>query len=234
MVICLGRKLNKQRVTVLLATNANGTNKLPPYFIGKAKSPRCFAGRLASHYGLSYSANAKAWIRSDLFTAWLRSQDDIFRKQGRHVLLLMDNAPSHKTDGLKLSNIKVHKLEPNTTPFNQPLDAGIIHAFKARFRQMIDNHVVNVVGPSTADSHKVDILTGMQWDTAAWRDVTQEAILNCWKHFRVLPAPGLHEVEEQDLEYTFHMESDRDKNSLCLMLDAIHICNAMALSFLLM
>nr|CCA27379.1 hypothetical protein TRIADDRAFT_5525 [Albugo laibachii Nc14]CCA27608.1 hypothetical protein TRIADDRAFT_5525 [Albugo laibachii Nc14] len=178
-------------------------------------------GRLVSHYGISYFAKAKAWMRSDLFSAWIRSQGDIFRKQGRHVLLLMDNAPSHKTYGLKLSNIKIRKLEPNTTPFNQPLDAGIIHAFKARIRQMRDNQVVNAIGSSTADSYKSDILTSMQWATAAWRDVTEEAILNCWKHFRVLPAPGLHEVEEQDLEYTFHMESDRDAKLLCLMLDAV-------------
>lgn len=226
--------MNKQRVTVLLATNANGTDKLPLYFIGTAKKPKCFAGRPASHYGLSYSANAKGWMRSDLFSAWLRAQDDIFREQTRHVLLLMDNAPSHKTDGLELSNIKIHKLEPNTTPFNQPLDAGIIHAFKARFRQRRDHHAVNVMGSSTADSYKVDIFTGMQWATAAWRDVSEEAIRNCWKHTKVLPAPGLHEVEEQDLEYTCNMESDNDANSLCLLLNAVHHCSPMAVSFLLM
>lgn len=38
----------------------------------------------------------------------------------------MDNVSSHKTEGLFLTNIKVHKLAPNTTPFNQPLDVGII------------------------------------------------------------------------------------------------------------
>nr|CCA25126.1 AlNc14C277G10052 [Albugo laibachii Nc14]CCA25760.1 AlNc14C320G10573 [Albugo laibachii Nc14] len=146
----------------------------------------------------------------------------------------MDNAPSHKTDGLKLSNIKIDKLAPNTTAFYQPLDAGIIHAVKTRFRQVRYNYVVNVMVSSTADSYKVDILTGMQWATAAWRDMSEEAILNCWKHFRVHPAPGLHEVEAQDLEYTFHIESDRDANSLCLMLDAVHLCNPTALSFLLM
>nr|CCA17908.1 hypothetical protein TRIADDRAFT_5525 [Albugo laibachii Nc14] len=144
-----------------------------------------------------------AWMRSDLISAWLRSQDDIFCKQGGHVRPLMNKAPFHKTKGLKFSSIKIHKLEPNTTPFNQPLDAGIIPAFKAPFKQIPDNHVVNVLGSSTADSYKVDILTGMQWATAAWRDVSEEAILNCWKHTKVLPAPGLHEVEKQDLDYTF-------------------------------
>nr|CCA16565.1 AlNc14C23G2327 [Albugo laibachii Nc14] len=84
----------------------------------------------------------------------------------------------------------------------------------ARFKQMQDNHGVNVLGSSTTDPYKVDILTGMQLAIAAWRDVSEEAIINCWKHFRVHPAPGLHEVEKRDLEYTFHMESDRNANSL--------------------
>nr|CCA27186.1 jerky putative [Albugo laibachii Nc14] len=89
----------KQIVTVLVATNANETDKLPLYFIGKAKKTKLFAGRPESHHRISYSASAKAWMRSDLFHSWLRAQDDVFRKQGRHVLLLIDNAPSHKTDG---------------------------------------------------------------------------------------------------------------------------------------
>ena len=51
--------MNKQRITVMLATNGDGTDKLPPYFIRTAKKPKCFKGESASRYGLSYDANAK-------------------------------------------------------------------------------------------------------------------------------------------------------------------------------
>ncbi len=35
-----GVKKEKQRVTIVLAKNASGTDKLPPWFIGKSKNPR--------------------------------------------------------------------------------------------------------------------------------------------------------------------------------------------------
>lgn len=41
---CHGGKLSKERVTLLLAANMAGTEKLKPLLIGKSKKPRCFAG----------------------------------------------------------------------------------------------------------------------------------------------------------------------------------------------
>lgn len=37
-----GEKLSKDRITVLLATNADGSKKLPPLVLGKSTKPRCF------------------------------------------------------------------------------------------------------------------------------------------------------------------------------------------------
>ena len=39
---CYGGKLSKERITVLVAANADGTEKLPLFSIGKFKTPRCF------------------------------------------------------------------------------------------------------------------------------------------------------------------------------------------------
>jgi len=54
------------------------------------------------------------------------------QKEGRHILLLIDNAPGHVVDEEEraLSNVKVEFLPPNTTSKIQPMDAGIIAAFK--------------------------------------------------------------------------------------------------------
>ena len=65
--------------------------------------------------------------------------------QRKHILMLMDNASSHRIssialekihglDSFKLSNVLVVYLPPNTTSKVQPLDAGIIAAFKQRYR----------------------------------------------------------------------------------------------------
>lgn len=41
---CHGGKNSKERITVLLAANATGTEKLKPLVIGKSQKPRCFKG----------------------------------------------------------------------------------------------------------------------------------------------------------------------------------------------
>jgi hypothetical protein len=50
----------------------------------------------------------------------------------RKVLLLIDNAPTHVS--IELSNARVHFLPPNTTSQIQPMDAGIIHNFKLKYK----------------------------------------------------------------------------------------------------
>jgi DDE superfamily endonuclease len=51
-----------------------------------------------------YKNNKKAWMRSDIWEQWLRYIDDGFRIQGKQVLLLVDNAASHKTPGTNNSS----------------------------------------------------------------------------------------------------------------------------------
>lgn len=68
------------------------------------------------------------------------------KNQRRRILLLMDNAPSHRVcnvakeniDGFevyRLQHVTVLFLPANTTSVIQPLDAGIIAAFKAHYRR---------------------------------------------------------------------------------------------------
>jgi hypothetical protein len=68
-----GKKHNKARITVLLVTNADGSEKLEPLFIGKSKQPRCFKGtdgkkRTARQLGFEYHNNKKAWMTREVFT----------------------------------------------------------------------------------------------------------------------------------------------------------------------
>lgn len=37
-----GRKIRKDRVTILFCANASGSHKLPLMIIGKSKNPKCF------------------------------------------------------------------------------------------------------------------------------------------------------------------------------------------------
>jgi hypothetical protein len=62
-----GKKKNKFRITITLACNATGTEKLPLFFIGKSAKPRCFDKKSGDQLGLYYQNNKKAWMTATLF-----------------------------------------------------------------------------------------------------------------------------------------------------------------------
>uniref|UniRef100_U9UAT9 DDE-1 domain-containing protein n=1 Tax=Rhizophagus irregularis (strain DAOM 181602 / DAOM 197198 / MUCL 43194) TaxID=747089 RepID=U9UAT9_RHIID len=80
----------------MLASNASGNHKLKPLVIGKSLRPRAFYGIQVSRLPVTYKANKKAWMRNDIFNGWVSELDREFRLQGRHVVLIIDNAASHK------------------------------------------------------------------------------------------------------------------------------------------
>jgi hypothetical protein len=62
-----GKKNKKFRITMAFACNANGSECMPPIYIGKSKKPHCFKGQTPAQLGLYYRSNKKAWMMSDLF-----------------------------------------------------------------------------------------------------------------------------------------------------------------------
>jgi hypothetical protein len=62
-----GKKKSKFRITLALACNADGSEKLPLFFIGKSKRPRCFRTSSPASLGMYYRNNKKAWMTSELF-----------------------------------------------------------------------------------------------------------------------------------------------------------------------
>ena len=130
------RKVNKERPSVALCANADGSHKLKPLIIGKFERPRCFKNIRIQTMPMTYRNNAKAWMITLLFQEWLREFDHLvgLKHQGQRVLLLLDNCSSHKLAGLTLQYTDVHFLPPNTTSKIQPIDAGIIMSFKRHYR----------------------------------------------------------------------------------------------------
>ena len=132
-----GRKVNKERLSIALCANADGSHKLKPLIIGKFEKPRCFKNVKIQSIPMTYRNNAKAWMITSLFQEWIREFDRQvgLKHQGQRVLLLLDNCSSHKLDGLTLQFTDVHFLPPNTTSKLQPMDAGIIMSFKRHYRR---------------------------------------------------------------------------------------------------
>ena len=122
-----GTKKMKDRITVSLCTNADSTEKEKLLVIGKSKNPRCFKNFHHELY-VDYKNNQRSWMTGEIYVNWLKSFNSKMQLQNRHLLLLLDNAPTHVATK-PLSNVKLHFLPPTTTSHLQPLDAGIIQAF---------------------------------------------------------------------------------------------------------
>lgn len=173
---CHGGKHSKERLTVLLAVNMDGSKKLKPLVIGKAMKPRCFKG--VKSLPTDYRANKKAWMTTELFNNWLLTVNEDIKRQKRKILLFLDNCTVHNSPPT-LSNVKLYFFPPNTTSKLQPLDQGIIHNFKTFYRKEVVKLVLESLGKE--ETANITVLTAILLIDKAWRAVTPLTILNCFK-----------------------------------------------------
>lgn len=104
----------------------------------RAQNPPAWTGKSVNHMLVHWRWNRKAWMTSDWFHNCFIPEVECYL-QGRNlafkVLLILNNAPVHCCEKLKNAhpNIEVLFMPPNTTSLIQPLDQGIIKAFKAHY-----------------------------------------------------------------------------------------------------
>ena len=93
--------------------------------------------------------------------------------RNKRIMLLADNAPSHKIneeqypsediEGLRCirfpnyPNMLVVFLPPNTTSHVQPLDAGIIRCFKALYKQKLLTWLIELADKAEATGTEFDV-----------------------------------------------------------------------------
>ncbi|KAH9130077.1 hypothetical protein LEN26_008873 [Aphanomyces euteiches] len=181
-----GFKNDKSRLTIGLAANADGTEKLDLVFIGKSKEPRCFkrvGGVTAS--GLQYWHAKKGWMTSIIFQDWLSRIEQKFKAEGRHVIMLVDNVSSHRLSTIELEYVRVVFLPPKTTAVLQPMDAGVIAAFKQSYKssQMETSLTRFDNGLDVSKCFKFDILEAMEMSTRVWSH-------RCYVHSKLVGSHG--------------------------------------------
>ena len=111
-----------------MCSNADGSERLPPFAVGGTNNPRCFDGNNGAALGLDHSGAPKACMNRSLFSAWLgRFEAYVARTVGRKVVLLLDNASCHTARNVlpTLYSVQTVFLPTRTTSILQPLDAGI-------------------------------------------------------------------------------------------------------------
>lgn len=175
---CVGGKLSKERITVLVAANLDGTQKRKLLVIGKSRNPRCF--KHCHQLPVNYKSNKKAWMTSEIFTDELRSWNDELHRKNRKILLLVDNCPAHP-DVKNLSNIKLVFMPPNSSSILQPMDQGVIYSLKSNYRRMLLAKMINSID-NGAEQFSVSLLDAINFIHMAWQNVSAKTINNCFRH----------------------------------------------------
>ena len=157
---CHGGKHSKERMTVLVGANADGTEKLSFLVIGKSKQPLCFKN--VRFLPTVYDFSSKAWMTSGIFESWLCKLDNKFQRQKRSILLTVDNCPAHPIVS-RFRNVKLAFLPPNATSKLQPMDQEIIRALKllAKLIASVNSH----------NEFKVSLLDALHFINRAWNDM---------------------------------------------------------------
>ena len=119
-------------LTGLASANVIG-EKLPMFVIGKTKLVRCFKN--IKHLPCSYRTQKKSWMDSTLFEEWDREIDWQFTKEGRKIILLVDNCSAHPIID-NLIPIELIFLPPNTISKLHSMDNCVIKSLKAHYRTL--------------------------------------------------------------------------------------------------
>ena len=193
-----GSAKRKDRLTLLMITNMDGSDHRKLAVIGKSKTPWCLGKKYkmqVKDMAVDWYASKNAWITGDIHHKIMSKFNDEMRKSNRHILYVCDNASSHQVR--EYSHIKFLMLPPNATSIMQPLDQGIILSTKRRYKKKLaERYLVCVENNKDANSllKSLDIVVATNMIAASWRETSATIIQNCFhkagfKHHAVDPAP---------------------------------------------
>ena len=89
----------KDRLTLLVITNMDGSNHRKLSVIGKAKNPRCLQKKYkmtVNEMAVNWYASKNAWMTGDIHHRIMTKFNNQMRKAGHHVLYVCDNESSHQ------------------------------------------------------------------------------------------------------------------------------------------
>ncbi|CAI5956220.1 unnamed protein product [Closterium sp. NIES-64] len=163
------RKIPKDRLTVGLLVNADGSHSFRPLVISKAKRTHDFRPTITL----------------------MRSIVILMDNASSHVLK-SEGAETEDLFGFrtrKLSNLRIVYLPPNTTCFTQPLDQGIIETAKARYRaHWLSAFTAQWAGATSAMArYRPNLRNVLAWLLDAWMNIERRTIQRCWWRTVCLP-----------------------------------------------
>lgn len=190
-------KQSKERITVVVGTNMDGSEKLPLLVIGKSKSPHSLKNE--ESLPVDYEANDRACMTSGIFEQWMHKLDDRFQAQQRRVVVLVDSLPAH-TEVKNLKSVKLVFFPPDSSSCTA-MKERIIRSLKVKYRHCLIKRFVDCVESNR--EFMLTLLDATEMLYLCWREVTPETIVKSYNG-----ATFKLETETNDSDKEF--ESDFD------------------------
>jgi hypothetical protein len=108
--------------------------------VGKSVKPLCFKNR--KKLPVTYYANSKVWMTSEIFREFLRALDASFGALSRKNPPLCSYCAAYSPDTCSLRNVEVVFYHPNFTIVLQPFDLGLIKCFRQVYKKQLVQRAV--------------------------------------------------------------------------------------------
>lgn len=176
------------RLTYLLCTNSDGSDKRTPLVVGRSREPQAFKSKVA-HKPYWYRYSTRGRISSPIFAEWIKKFDRDLQRQNRRVLLLIDSSKRFVCDLESITSTVIYSLPSPSTQGTQPLYSGIIQTFKSNYRlnlMEIRNQTLDLQAEKILLEHEQN--RAMECAQAAWDQITPTTIKNCFNHTEIISA----------------------------------------------
>ncbi|XP_007954366.1 tigger transposable element-derived protein 4 [Orycteropus afer afer] len=173
---CSVGKLCKDRITLVVGTNMDGSEKLPLLIIGKNRNPHCFKG--IKSLPVYYEANRMAWMTAEVFEQWMRKLDEKFQAQQRRVVIFVDSFPAHP----EVKNLKSIELAFFPSCLSSKFTAmkqGVIKSLKIKYRHCLIKKFLSSV--ESSKEFMFSLLDAIDTLHLCWRTVTPETIIKSYE-----------------------------------------------------
>lgn len=195
----------EDRITTYVCTNADGSVKVPISMIGLEKHPPCF--RLGSP-SVPYLSQEHAWSDGVTFKVWF---EEIFLPCVRTnttdpVILLVDLSITNGFEPQDIQGqVRIAHFPRNSATIHQPVERGIITAWKALYKHCLLKDVAQEVETRNnrrlhaenllpelrglTEGYEPNLLEVSELIHTTWNELSLPNIINCWLRADILPRP---------------------------------------------
>jgi hypothetical protein len=167
-----------KKLTMLLAVNADGSDRLNPFFVGPYALPTDPEVH-AEDRPYQFASNHKAWVPPTMIRDWLTALDWRMRVMNRHIVLVVDSVAAMSVQRTTLSNVKMHFVERNHAGelCVRALDMGIVAAVKRRYRSQLLDYALDRREEGHPDIYDMPLQKVVELVAQGWQQIPRARIM---------------------------------------------------------